>query len=281
VLLRRTLILPALAVAALATSATAAEPIADGAVTLDPNVAGRPTALVVDVDPRTTGSSGNELPQSLAIAFQRGFTFDARAKLGRCTEQQAQDVACPDDSQIGSGEARGTAQTVVGPMAFTATIEVFLANPRNGGDIADVILELREPQSNTSASARGRFTPFATGDFAGELRFNVGQQGSSMPAGVTSIEVERLKLRTEAKRTVMFKVKKTVRKRIPGAKCTVKSRRRGKPRTFTCTVTRTRTLSLITNPITCTGEYLIRLSARYSDGRNVERDATPACTPRS
>ncbi len=264
----------------MATSAGAQEPIPDGAVTLDPNVAGRPTALVVDVDPRTAESSGNELPESLAIAFQRGFTFDPRAQPGRCTEQQAEDVNCPDNSQIGSGEARGTANTVAGPVAFTATIEVFLANPRNGGDIADVILELREPQSNTKGSARGRFTPFATGDFAGELRFNVGQQGS-MPAGVTSIEVERLQLRTGAQRRVTQRVKKTVRKRIPGAKCTVKSRRRGKPRTFTCTVTRRRTLSLITNPTACRGEYLIRLSARYSDGRTIERDATPACTPSS
>lgn len=276
-MLRRSLLLPVLAVAAVATSASAAEPIPDGGVTLEPNVAGRPTALVVNVDPRTAESSSSELPESLAISFQRGFTFDARARPGRCSEQQAQDVACPDSSQIGNGEARGTAQTIAGPVAFTAKIEVFLANPQNGGDIADVILELREPQSGRNISARGRFTPFATGDFAAELRFNVGQQGS-LPPGVTSIEVERLQLRTGAKRTVTYRVTKTVRKRIAGAQCTVKRRRR--PRTFTCTVTRRRTLSLITNPITCQGEYLIRLSARYSDGRTVERDATPACTPR-
>ena len=222
---------------------------------MDPNVAGRGTSIVVDVDPRQI-ESPDSLPKSLAVSFQRGFKFDARSRPGRCSDQQVRDVNCPESSRIGRGEARGNATVGLTKVPFTATIDLFLARPQNTGDIADVIVEVREPQSNTEASARGRFTPFKSGQFAAELRFKVGQ-ANEPPAGVTDIEVERLTLRTGAQRTV------TVQRRV-----------RGK------TVTRKRRYSLLTNPRTCRGEYLIRLSARYP-GNMVERDARPACTPRS
>ncbi len=236
-------------------SATAAERLPERSVTLDPDGAGRATSIVVDVDPRQV-ESPDSLPESLAIAFQRGFRFDARARPGRCSDEQARNVNCPDSSRIGRGEARGTATVGVTPVPFTATIDLFLARAKNGGDIADVIIEVREPQSKTEISARGRFTPFESGQFAAELRFKVGQ-ANDPPAGVTKVEVERLTLRAGAQRTVK------VRRRVRGR-----------------TVTRRRRLSLITNPRVCRGEYLIRLSARYPD-RTVERDAAPACTPRA
>jgi hypothetical protein len=36
---------------------------------------------------------------------------------------------------------------------------------------------------------------------------------------------------------------------------------------------------LITNPNTCDGEYLVRLTARYSDRPDFVRHARPACRP--
>lgn len=245
----------ALAATALATgTASAAEPLPDGIVELVPNLAGKPSKLTVDVDPRKlqSGPAPEELPRSLSAFFQRGFRFDARAVKGRCSSRRAEEGTCPRSSRIGTGSAQGTAtSTFTGTTRFTASIGLFLARPRTAGDLGDVIIEVNEPQSGLRGSARGRFIPLASGPFAGELRVDLSNTAQA-PPGFT-VEVERVQLRAGARRVIR------VRRRVGGRM-----------------VTRKRRYRLITNPRTCRGEWLIRLRALYAD-RTVERDATPGC----
>ena len=253
---RNLLLLFLLSVCALpVVAAPAAEPVPDGAVTLDPNVAGRPSAFVVDVDPREGGGSSQETPSSIVIGFQRGFAYDGRAVAGRCSARRAENGTCPRSSRIGGGTADGTFNAgALGSGNFTASIELFLARPQRSGDVADVIVEVKEPQSGRRGSGRGRLVRVRSGPFGYELRFDL-SGAPSPPAGVT-VEITRVRLRVGARRRV------TVTRRV-----------RGRP------VTRTRRYTLIRNPRTCTGEWLIRLTAVYAD-REEARDATPPCSPR-
>ena len=252
-MLKRRLLPLALALGA-AAGASAAEPAPEGAVRLEPPTAGRGSALVVDVDPRGSAPSGGETPKSVSVLFQRGFRFEPRAVRGRCGDAQAQEGTCPENSRIGRGSAEGTAGTLAGPVKFTASIDLFLARPRSGGDLADVIVEVKEPQSNMRGSARGSLRALSAGQFGSALSFDVSGEDAQPPAGVTSVEIERVQLRVGAKRSVTYK--KKVRGKF---------------------VTRRRTLSLVTNPPKCNGTWLIRLSARYAD-REVQRDARPPCS---
>lgn len=248
-------LLPLLAAAAAAAPAVAvaAEPIPDGVVRLEPNIAGARSDLVIDVEPSEGASSSSETPQSLSVLFQRGFRFDSRARAGRCSDQRAENGTCPASSRIGTGTADGTATTLTGPVHFTAQIEVFLARPRVSGDLAGVVVEVREPQSGVRGSGHGRVIKLSSGQFGTEVRFDVSGGAGEPPAGVTSVEIDRVRLRVGARRTV-----RTTRQTSRG------------PRTVR------RRYSLITNPRTCRGEWLIRVSARYPD-RTVEGDATPPC----
>ncbi len=237
-MMARRLIAAAAATAAISVGIAAAAPTAPkSALRLMPNIAGRGTTLKVDVDPRAADAP-DETARELAVSFQRGFGFDARAVKGRCSADQAEANTCPANSRIGSGTANGTYTLGAANGTFTATIDVFLADPLRASDAAGLVVSVREPQSGFDGSATGRVVRHRHGRFGYEERFDL--SGTAEPPAGATIEVQRVRLRLGASR---------------------------------------RGHDLITNPSTCDGEYLVRLTARYANRPDFVRDARPDCRP--
>jgi hypothetical protein len=253
-------------VAVLTLAAPAAASAADappGAVRLSPEVAGRASELRVDVGGEVLAQrTGGEQPRALSLFGTRGLKIDPRSVAGRCTDAQADAYDCPGSSRIGDGSAQGRAEGPLvpgGAMDFTASIDVYLARARQQGDVAGVVVLIREPQSGQRFNGKGRIVKVASGAFGSETRFEGLDGGGQLPPGVT-VTVNRVELRVGARRTVRKKV--TVR-------------RNGKRRR----VTKRFTYSFLTNPRTCTGSWPYRLRVEYP-GRTDDFDGTAACRPR-
>jgi hypothetical protein len=145
-----------------------------------PLAAGAPTALSL----RTTldRSTHGEL-SDVEVDLARGFRFDSRAA-GVCSNAQAHAGRCPPTSIVG----RGTGTIVVQgtylprtPYAVTATF--YLAHPRHRGDIAGLVLDLYESESQLHATVLGRVVPLAHGAYGIALRFS--DTGAQLPSGYT------------------------------------------------------------------------------------------------
>jgi len=218
----------ALAVAVLllmAAPAVAQEP--EISFVADPARAGAQSTLRFD-SRGGSAASGAATPDSITIALQRGFRVDLRGAAGRCSDEQARE-ACPDAARVGRGEATIRAEGLVvpgGSQSFRASIEAFLA-PARKDDLAGVVIEIREPQTSTFRSARGRLVTVPDGPYGHELIFSDFGAAPTAPPGVT-ITLERLTLSVGARRTG------TVTRRVRGRR-----------------VRRKVTRSLITNPRVC------------------------------
>lgn len=257
---RRLLPLALALLAALPASAQAAEAPA-GAVQLVPNAAGRASALEVNLGPEVLAQApqGNP-PNAVSLLGTPGLKIDARAVAARCDDAAADRFDCPAASRIGSGSAQGRAEGALVPggrFDFTASIDVFLSEARQPGDLAGVVLQVSEPQSGQRFNAKGRIRRDAA--FGWETRFEgLSGGGEQLPPGVT-VKLDRITLRVVARRTVRRRV--TVR-------------RNGKRRRV---VKRVR-YSLLTNPRTCTGNWPYRLRVEYSDRVDEYNGATPCRT---
>ena len=250
----------ACALALLAPASLSAAEAPPGAAALVPNAAARPSALEVDLGAEVLAQAGNESPRAVSLFGTRGLKIDRRAVAERCDDAQADRFDCPAASRIGTGSAQGHAEGVLVPggrVDFTASIDVFLAPPRERGDTAGVVVQVSEPQSGQRFNGKGRI--FRNSEFAWETRFEGLAGGDQLPPGVT-IKLDRVQLRVVAKRTV--------RKRV-----TV--RRNGKRRRV---VKRIR-YSFLTNPRTCRGAWPYRLRVEYPD-RADEYDGTLSCRAR-
>ena len=232
-----------------------------GAVQLSPNVAGRASELRIDLGEEALAgrSSNDERPRSLHLQGTRGLRINPRAVARRCTDEQADAYNCPERSRIGRGTAEGRAEAGLIGTDFTADIDVFLAPRRQAGDIAGVVVQVREPQSGERFSVKGRIIPLADGPFGSELRFEGLDGGGQLPPGVT-VTLRRVQLTAGARRVVRRRV--TVRR---GGK-----RRR---------VTRRFRYTLLRNPRTCTSPWPYRLRVVYSD-RTEDFNGSVDCRPR-
>jgi hypothetical protein len=161
-----------------------------------PLAAGTPTALSL----RTTfdRATHGEL-SAVEVDLARGFQFDPRAA-GVCSNAQARAGRCPSTSTIG----RGTGTIVVQgrylprtPYAVGATF--FLARPRHPGDIAGLVLDLYETESQLHATVLGRVVPLARGAYGIALRFS--GTDTQLPSGY-SLSLLQLTTLLEAHRTV-------------------------------------------------------------------------------
>jgi hypothetical protein len=161
-----------------------------------PVAAGAPTALSV----RTTfdRSTHGEL-SAVEVDLARGFLFDPRAA-GVCSNAQARAGRCPAASTIG----RGTGTIVVQgrylprtPYAVGATF--YLARPRHPGDIAGLVLDLYETESQLHATVLGRVVPIARGAYGIALRFS--DTDTQLPSGY-SLSLLQLTTLLQAHRTV-------------------------------------------------------------------------------
>jgi hypothetical protein len=168
-----------------------------------PNVAGKGSRLVVDVEP--PASSGGESPSAAVMAIARGFRFDRRARKRRCTAQQARDFECPVESRIGRGSAEIEARGLLVPggrQTFVASIQIFLASPFRRGDLAGIVFQASEPRTGTRRSSTGRLVRVAGGGpFGTELRLEGLPTPPSPPPGVT-VELKRVEFRVGATRTI-------------------------------------------------------------------------------
>jgi hypothetical protein len=227
---------------------------ANATVTVAPNVVGKGSTFHVSASGDFV-SSGNQLPQSIALFAARGFRVDPRSRAARCTSVQASSYSCPSASRVGSGTVSGHASLASLPGAsqpFTATIDAFLAPRQQRGDIAGVVIQIKEPNSGFRTTATGRIFKLATGPFGIELLFPV-QAAGPAPAGVT-IHVDRVELGAGAHRSV--------RKRVR----THSGRRRYRRVRY----------DLIVNPRTCAGAWAYRLQAQYADHAQTQ-DGSVAC----
>jgi hypothetical protein len=161
-----------------------------------PLVAGAPTALSL----RTTfnQSTHGEL-SAVEVDLARGFAFDPRAA-GVCSNAQARAGSCPPDSTVGRGagtivvQGRYLPRT---PYAVTATF--YLARPRHPGDIAGLVLDLYETESQLHATVLGRVVPIAHGAYGIALRF--AGADTQLPSGYT-LSLLALTTLLQAHRTV-------------------------------------------------------------------------------
>ena len=240
-------------------SATAlAQTLPEGSATLTPNGAGEHSTLSMDFDPQEGSTS--ETPQSLALYIAHGFKYDRRSRAVRCSDAQAQQLACPAKSRIATGTATVNASGVLvpgGSQDFVASIEAFLAAPPSPAAIAGVVVQVREPATGISGSGKGRLTKVADGPFGSALIFDEFPGTAQVPPGVT-LDVKRIQMTVGAKRRVR-KVKK-IRRKGKVVKRKVKIRR----------------YYLITNPTTCEGSWPFQVRVKFPSSE-VVRDGTVAC----
>lgn len=258
-MLRRLVMLAAAVIVTVGAPASAAE-APPGALRLSPEIAGKRSALDVDLGPGAlTGGAQSRRPQSVALFGAAGLKIDLRAVAGRCPDSGAGRFDCPESSRIGRGTAQGHAEGALVPGGrydFTAQIDVFLGHPREPGDLAGLVVKVSEPQSNQHLMAGGSIRRIAQGPFGSETRIDSLSGGSEPPPGVT-VTLDRVQLRVAASRTVRRKV--TVR-------------RHGKRRR----VTRRVRYGFLTNPRTCAGSWPYRVHVEYSDGGE-DFDGTVPC----
>src|SRR5918912_2116648 len=100
------------ALALIAVPAAAAGAIAT--LTVNPNQAGKPSAVTLNVNP----PRANQNPRALTVRVVRGAKFDPRARAVKCTRQQANANNCPAKSRIGGDTIDAPASSTTTPPLF-------------------------------------------------------------------------------------------------------------------------------------------------------------------
>lgn len=208
-----------------------------------PNVADAPSRVEIEASGQRF-ESGGELPRSVIVDLTRGIRYDKRAVPARCTDLQAEAFACPAGSRIGGGEATGT---VTGPLVpggsqpFRADIDLFLA-PARSGELAGLIVQVREQRSGLRGAARGSVRRISTRRFGSQVRFDFPAR-QPLPPGA-ALEVESLFVRVGRTR------------RVNGTRRT-----------------------LLRNPRTCPGSWPYRIRVVFED-TTIARTGAVACRAR-
>jgi hypothetical protein len=261
--MRRPAIATALALAGLLAVPAVAQVPGD-AVRYDPAVAGKASHLVIDLrfseDPRSQGRS----PQAGSTAFAAGFTFDPRARAERCSEDRAKGFDCPGDSKIGTGTTLVTASNGVFTQQLTADAQFFLAAPFQSGDVAGVVVHVKERSTGQQATINGRIVK-AGAPYGLAVRFDDFESSTqNAPEGFT-IRIDRIQADVGAFRHEKVTVCcKTVRKN--GKKRKVKYKKKVRR-------------DLIRNPATCpSGGWAYQVRVRYSATDESVRDGSAACS---
>jgi hypothetical protein len=159
-----------------------------------PVEAGAPAALSLDT---SFASTTGEL-SALEIDLARGFHFDPRAA-DTCTEAQAGAGTCPRSSTIGRGRGEIVVQGHYLPRTtYQVGATFYLAPLRHKGDVAGIVLDLYETESQLHATMLGRVVPLAKGRYGLALRFSDTDQ--ELPSGY-SLTLLKLSTLMQAKRT--------------------------------------------------------------------------------
>ncbi|HEX8065782.1 MAG TPA: hypothetical protein VF520_04555 [Thermoleophilaceae bacterium] len=231
---------------------------------VEPAKAGKPSHAFLDLRLSEDPQSNGENLTSFVVAAQRGTKLDPKAVAELCSDARATAVDCPGKSKVGSGKVYITASNAFTTVPLTVDLELFLAAPKQSGDLRSVVVQFKEPQSGQQGILRGRLVPLASGPFGYELRFDDMSAASKPPEGSNvTIRVERLTSEVGAFRYERKKAYKTVKKN--GVKKRVKYYRKIPH-------------NLITNPKTCDGAWEYQIRIGYPGGRESVRDASTPCT---
>jgi hypothetical protein len=166
-------LLAVVAVAAARTSAASSL-----SVTETPLVARAPTALSL----RTTfdQSTRGEL-SAVEVDLARGFRFDPRSA-GVCSNAQARAASCPLASIVGRGSGTIVVQGRYLPRTpYAVEATFYLAKARRPDDIAGLVLDLYEPESQLNATIFGRVVSLPHGPYGIALRFAAAN--AQLPSG--------------------------------------------------------------------------------------------------
>jgi hypothetical protein len=175
-LLIMVVVIAVLAVVAAASARTS--PATSLSVNDRPLKAGAPTALTL----RTTfdRSTRGEL-SAIEVDLARGFRFDPRAAVV-CSNAQARAARCPPASTIGSGEGTIVVQGTYLPRTpYSVGATFYLAKARHPGDIAGLVLDLYETESQLHATIFGRVMALRRGPYGVALRFSAAN--TLLPSG--------------------------------------------------------------------------------------------------
>ena len=116
-------------------------------------------------------SPGGEL-RGLELDLPRGFAFDPRAAAA-CSLRQARVDACSSDSRVGTGAGRIRVQGRYLPRTtYHVTIAVYLTAAPRHGELAGMLFDVDEPQSQLSVSLLGDVTYSKSGPFGVRMRFS-------------------------------------------------------------------------------------------------------------
>jgi hypothetical protein len=226
------------------TAVAIAHTVSDPSLTVNetPLAAGAPTALSL----RTTfdRSTHGEL-SGVEVDLARGFRFDSRAA-GVCSNTQAHAGGCPPASTIGRGTGTIVVQGAFLPRTpYGVAATFYLAKARHPGDIAGLVLDLYETESQLHATVLGRVVPLAHGAYGIALRFS--DTDAQLPSGYT-LSLLQLTSLLQAHRTA------SVNKRTVG-------------------------YDLLTNPSSCTGRgWPVQLQIQ-SGGQPQVYHSTAPCSP--
>lgn len=161
-----------------------------------PFEAGSPTALSL----RTTfnRSTHGELT-AVELDLARGFHFDPRSATV-CTDAQAHAGKCPGTSTVGRG--KGTivvAGKYLPRTSYAVGATFYLAAKRHPGDVAGLVLDLYETESQLHATMFGRVVTLPHGPYGLALRFS--HTDTELPSGY-NLSLLELATLLQADRTV-------------------------------------------------------------------------------
>lgn len=269
------------------------EPAPAGLATLVPNSAASPSHLKIDAEGSAGGLEPDKVPTSLAFAFQKGFEIDPQAVPGVCTNSDADNKHCPDNSRFASGTinltGHGTAFGANGQQ-FTADVALYVGEPQRPGDPAGAVFYYIEPTSGYHDAFRGRIDVPADPTYGTEIRFD-NFSLPPLPPGY-SFDLQSLKLDvgtagSQPPAPPAPSLSGPPLGASPGASGKPRRRRRRRHRPVrhrrdhapkpAASATAAAASSFLTNPATCAGSWSIRLQIGFSDGVQ-ERDASAPCT---
>ena len=256
----------AVVVVCVATAAAAGAQVPGDAIEADPNKAGAGTHLIGDLRVKDDPQSGGQSPRQIFINVAAGFKADSRSRSETCSQERAAGFNCPGNSQVGTGTANAALVSNSGAFSETpllADVKLFLAPPQQSGDVAGVVLQVKERSTGQQATTTGRVVkigaPYGVG-----LRFeNLEPLTAGAPDGF-HIRVDRVQTDIGASRTVKKKAYKYVRRN--GKKKRVAYYKKIR-------------YDLLKNPRTCPSggwPYSVRLV--YPNGAESVREATMECS---
>ena len=284
------LVLSAGAVAAAPAAADTSQAPA-GTAKLSPATPGAGAHLLLDAQGNAGGGfHRQEIPTGLAIMLQKGFAFDPNAVAGICSDDQANNDACPPNSIVGTGSLDVLGEGFAfGPngQQFTAQLTFYRANPRQAGDPMGIVFSFKETSSGYHGASIGRVTTVDDPVLGPELVWDK-LPIPNLPPGL-HFTLERLRVdlgagtatppvRVQAKKKRKARCRKVVRRTKNGKRRTVLVCRKKKTRHHTPHHARAAAAggAFLTNPGTCTGSWRVRLQLTYPSGTE-RRDADAPC----